>query len=360
MLDIDHDSNPAAELVDHYIEPIRDFLEDEATQDVAVNDPGFVWVRQRGTWIQHKVPRLDLFWLENLAHAAGSLRRQNVGTEDPILDTEIVEGQYRYNVVLFPNVGLGKIANTIRRHEAEVAPIEAMPDRYDTQGWNQLQLGRVEPVRQHLLELYQQEGSPAQIVTFLKACVRARQTILIIGPTGAGKTTLLNTLAREIPPHKRIVTLEDSKEIKLPLHPNSVQLLFARGAGGKDRINPEQLANTILRMHPDIAIMGELRGNEAWVFVNDIIPPHPGSLVTTHGNSADSGFMRVFGLCRGNRATAAMNDQTLMRMIANVIDVIAPLYEDEDTKRFKFRPIWYVGEAMMNRGKNATELFWET
>ena len=136
--------NPAAMLIDHYLFPIREWLNDPKTQDVAINGPFKVWVRQRGAWAWHDAPALDLFWWENLSVAAGSLRQQDVGAEDPILDTE-THDKLRYNSILFPHVDAGLIAITMRRHQDVVSPIEEMIQRYDTAGWNEFQLERVEP-----------------------------------------------------------------------------------------------------------------------------------------------------------------------------------------------------------------------
>ena len=104
------------------------------------------------------------------------------------------------------------------------------------------------------------------------------------GGTSTGKTTFLNALIREIPPHERLLLIEDTPELAVE-HDNLVGLVAVRGSLGEARVTPDDLLTASLRMRPDRIILGELRGSEALAFLRAINTGHPGSLSTIHANS---------------------------------------------------------------------------
>ena len=128
---------------------------------------------------------------------------------------------------------------------------------------------------------------------FLEEAVRARQNILVSGGTGSGKTTLLNILSQFIPEGERVVTVEDSAELKLS-HRNIVRL-EARPANveGKGRITIRDLVINCLRMRPDRIIVGECRGAEALDMLQAMNTGHDGSLTTAHANTPRDALSRL-------------------------------------------------------------------
>lgn len=101
--------------------------------------------------------------------------------------------------------------------------------------------------------------------------------ILITGGTGSGKTTTLNVLASFIPERERIVTIEDTAELNLPL--NHIIRLEARPPGleGTGEISLEILTKNSLRMRPDRIIVGEVRHKEAFTLFTALNTGHDGS-----------------------------------------------------------------------------------
>jgi len=120
-------------------------------------------------------------------------------------------------------------------------------------------------------------------LAFLWMCVHYGRNILIAGGTGTGKTTLLNILAGFIPPEKRIVTIEDTPELKLP-HPHWVshvaRVPIARG-DKPGEIDLFELLRESLRQRPDYVIVGEVRGTEASILFQQMATGHVG-LSTIH------------------------------------------------------------------------------
>jgi type IV secretion system protein VirB11 len=347
----------AADAVRYYLDRLglRQLLDLEGVEDVAVQEPGVAWVR-RGKWERFELPNLDLVSLENFAIVAGSMRQQEHGAHQPILDTELPDGE-RLHVNAFPTVPLGTVAEVIRKHEDAVAAPETIPSRYVTGGWNKY-IERAGKDLSRLTSVY----DSGDVVRFICECVGARQNIILAGHTGSSKTTLLKTVVSAIDHSRRIITVQDANEIKI-LQPNHVHLLFNRNdspqppwlhsSGSKATIGPETLLQSAMRMHPDIIILGEMRGSEAWTYVRDVVPSHPGTVCTIHADSPRTAFMRMIGLCKGTQAGASYDDRTLAQLVADTVDVIVPL--EEIDHQFHWHPVWWRGDAQRN-GKSLVDL----
>lgn len=128
---------------------------------------------------------------------------------------------------------------------------------------------------------------------FLKGLVTARYNIFISGGTGSGKTTFLNALSNYIPKNERIITIEDSAELKLMGVDNLVRL-EARNANmeGKNEVTIRDMIRASLRMRPDRIIVGEVRGGEALDMLQAMGTGHDGSLSTGHANGAEEMMLR--------------------------------------------------------------------
>ena len=155
---------------------------------------------------------------------------------------------------------------------------------------------------------------------FLKEAVRSRQNILVSGGTGSGKTTLLNILSQFIPEGERVVTVEDSAELKLS-HRNIVRL-EARPANieGKGRISIRDLVINCLRMRPDRIIVGECRGAEALDMLQAMNTGHDGSLTTAHANNPRDALSRLENMVM--MAGYELPSSAIREQMASAIDLI--------------------------------------
>jgi pilus assembly protein CpaF len=127
--------------------------------------------------------------------------------------------------------------------------------------------------------------------------VMAKKNIVISGGTGSGKTTLLNVLSAFIPPDERIVTIEDSAELRLE-QPHVVSLeTRPPNMEGKGQYTIRDLVKNALRMRPDRIVVGECRGGEALDMLQAMNTGHDGSLTTTHANSPAEALARLETLC---------------------------------------------------------------
>ena len=127
---------------------------------------------------------------------------------------------------------------------------------------------------------------PPGWATVLAALVRRRASFLVSGGTGAGKTTLLAALLGLVPPHERIVLVEDVGEL-WPRHPHVIRL-EARHANveGRGAVTLEDLVRQALRMRPDRIVVGECRGAEVRDLLAALNTGHSGGCGTVHANAA--------------------------------------------------------------------------
>lgn len=178
------------------------------------------------------------------------------------------------------------------------------------------------PKRYSLSTLMQAHSLDVRIAHFLNACIQGRQNILISGGTGTGKTTLLNALISLIPPHERVVTIEDTAEIPYIL-PNQVKLMTKAEALGGRGIRARELISNALRMRPDRIIVGECRGPEALDMIQAMNTGHQGSMTTIHANSPRDALFRLETLMMS--AGLELPLPAIRRQIANAIQLIVQI-----------------------------------
>ncbi len=128
---------------------------------------------------------------------------------------------------------------------------------------------------------------PPLFAAYLWLAIEHRQSILISGGTATGKTTLLNALSLFIPPEAKIVSIEDTPELRLP-HEHWVQKIAREDTGsGTASVTMFDLLKAALRERPDYIVVGEVRGKEAYVLFQGMATGHPG-MATIHAEDMDT------------------------------------------------------------------------
>ena len=280
------------------LEPL---LADETVTEIMINGPHEIYV-ERGGRIEQVAARFTS--TEQLYQTidrivAGVNRR--VDESSPMVDARLSGGE-RVNVIV-PPLALNGPVVTIRR----------FPTHYTME--QLIELGTFDELTRDLLECF----------------VRARLNIVISGGTGTGKTTMLNALSTALPYHERIVTVEDSAELKLK-QPHVIRL-EARppNTEGAGQVTIRDLMRNCLRMRPDRIIVGEVRGEETLDMLQAMNTGHEGSLATVHANSADDAVVRLETL-------ASMGDvrvpaDTLRDQINSAVDIVVQLSRGADGGR---------------------------
>ena len=137
----------------------------------------------------------------------------------------------------------------------------------------------------------------SEAAAFLWVCVEGLNVkpanFLISGGTGSGKTTLLNVMASFVPERERIITIEDTAELKLPIEHWIRMESRPPGLEGSGELRMDILTKNALRMRPDRIIVGEIRHEEAFTLFTAMNTGHDGCMGTVHANSAQETLIRV-------------------------------------------------------------------
>ncbi len=249
---------------------LEDLIADESITEVIVNGPDEVLFERNGKLEMTDRRFADPGDLRALIdRILGPLGRR-IDEASPIVNARLPQG-HRVNVVV-PPIAIDGPYVTIRKFSRHVITLEEMEESGSVEGL---------------------------VCTFLAWAVRVRKSIAVVGGTGSGKTTLLNALSYKIPADERIVTIEDSAELRFFMHPD-VARLEARppNAEGTGEVTIRQLVINALRMRPDRIVVGECRGEEALDMLTAMNTGHEGSLTTLHANSPSESISRLTTMVR--------------------------------------------------------------
>ncbi len=182
-----------------------------------------------------------------------------------------------------------------------------------------------------LAQLVELGALPAWYATLLTWAVRTRQDIAVAGGTGSGKTTLLNALSCEIDQRERIVTIEDSAELRFETHPNVVRL-ESRDASieGTGAVTIRDLVKNALRMRPDRIVVGEVRGEEAVDMLQAMNTGHDGSLTTLHAGATEEVVPRLVLM---SRFGMDLPTEIIEQQIASALDLVVMSHRFADGAR---------------------------
>jgi len=176
----------------------------------------------------------------------------------------------------------------------------------------------------------------AEAAAYLHMAVVAGLNILVIGRTGVGKTTFLSALGRLIPEDRRVVVIEDTRELKLRDgdNPQNCVYFYTRQKlleGGID-VDMRKLILTALRQRPDHLVLGEARGPEIYDLLNAMQTGHGGNLTSIHANSLADLGQRVNAMLY--QAGVDMQAERSARLIGTSFHIGITLLQDFDGRRY--------------------------
>ena len=291
------------ELFDSFrrLDILQELVEDAEITEIMVNGPEEIFVESKGRirrWekrFESKEQLLDL-----IQQIVSSVNRI-VNTSSPIADARLADGS-RVHVVLEP-VALDGPILTIRKFP--------------------------EPVTMEKLLSYGSISEEAAV--FLQKLVEARYNIFVSGGTGAGKTTFLNALSEFIPSGERVITIEDSAELRLRHIENLVRLETREAnAEGQGAIGIGMLIRAALRMRPDRILIGEVRGKEALDLLQAMNTGHDGSFSTGHANSPRDMLARLETMVL---MAAELPLPAIRSQIASAVDIMVHVARLRDKSR---------------------------
>ena len=313
--------------LDQALERLKPFLSDERDSEISVNRPGELFVERLGVAGMERVvdQQFSAEWIRTLSERVAGSTNQVVNDERPILSASLPTGE-RFQCVLPPAAPDGG-AISIRKQVIHDIGLDIYNSRGafdDTKVGRQLTLSAAEE------QLAAMMKGDVDVLQFLRTAVRSRVSIAVSGGTSTGKSTFLNALLKEVPEEERIVTIEDTRELR-PITPNTVALIASKGDQGRAKVTPQELLEASLRMRPDRVMLGELRGEEAFSFLQAINTGHPGSLTTVHANSARDAYDRLALMVLQSGVT--LRKQEIIDYLKEVIPVVVQLERLADGRR---------------------------
>ncbi|HEY7623124.1 MAG TPA: CpaF family protein [Solirubrobacteraceae bacterium] len=302
------------------LEPL---LRDPAVDEVMVNGAGPVWVERAGRLERTDVRLASTAALRDVIERILAPLGRRVDEAEPLCDARLPDGS-RVNVVIPPLAPDGPIL-TVRRFRARGLTADDL-----------VAAGTWEPPLRELLA----------------RAVRARLSVLVSGGTGSGKTTTLNALSSFVPADERIVTVEDTLELRLQ-QPHVVRL-EARPANveGRGEVTIRRLVRNALRMRPDRIVVGEVRGGEALDMLAAMTTGHDGSLSTIHAGSPEEALRRLETLAL--MAGVGLPHAAIREQVADALDLVVHQARLADGTR---RVVAVAEVARVAAGAATRELF---
>ncbi|MBQ4283963.1 MAG: CpaF family protein [Lachnospira sp.] len=281
---------------------LQELLDDDNVTEIMINGYKNIFIERQGRISRWNKEFENSQKLQDIAHRIAALSNRLVNESVPIVDTRLSDGS-RVNIVLSPIAIDGPVI-TIRKFYEIPLTME---------------------------KLIEMNSISKEAAAFLKDAVNARYNIFISGGTGSGKTTFLNILSDYIPKDERVITIEDSAELKLHDISNLVRL-EARNANveGKNAVTIRDLLKSSLRMRPDRIIVGEVRGEETMDMIQAMNTGHDGSLSTGHANSPTDMLSRLETMVLMGMD---MPLKAIRQQIASAIDIVVHLGRLRDKSR---------------------------
>ncbi len=284
--------------------PIAPLLADEGITDIFINGPKEIYINRDNILEKTDIIFADARSLRKLAQAIASSVGRNLDPRRPLIDARLKDGS-RVNIIA-PPMAVDGLSISIRK----------FPKQEIT-----------------LADLIEKGEMSQQMAEFLKLCAQHRVSLLISGGTGTGKTTLLNAISHFIPDSERIITIEDTAELRLQ-QPHVVRLEIKEPQTideRKEEVNASDLVRNALRMRPDRIIVGEVRGEEAYDMIQALSTGHDGSMSTVHANAPRDALTRIENLMgpRMQNTSAA----SIRQQIVSALHLIVQLVYDVDGKR---------------------------
>ena len=272
--------------------PLRELMSDDTINDILVNGPNDIWVERAGILEKTDKTFINNEQLTDIAKRLVARVGRRIDDSSPLVDSRLPDGS-RLNVVIAP-IALDGTSISIRKFSKNKKSLQ-------------------------------------ELVNFLIIAARSRVNIIVSGGTGSGKTTLLNALSNYISHTERVITLEDTAELRLE-QPHVVRLeTRLAGVEHTGEVSMQDLVINALRMRPERIIVGECRGGEAFQMLQAMNTGHDGSMSTLHANSPRDAISRLESMVM--MSSAALPLEAIRRNISSAVNIIVQASRLNDGSR---------------------------
>lgn len=330
-------------LIDHLLGlgPLEDILRMEGVEDIAINGPSDIWYKAKGNWqrVDHtfRSSQEALIVLNRTIVHSG----RQAGPLTPIVDSTMRQG-HRINIITSPLTDPWPVAS-IRIHRDHSLFMEDLVAR-----GGEDKTAIVTPQLPDYFRLDRGTGMFSALgATFMHMAVYAGFNILLVGPTGVGKTTVLGALGRMIPNDRRIVVIEDTRELRmrgLKNGDNCVYLLTRPATlEGLPAITQRDLVISALRQRPDALTVGEARGAEVFDMLKALWTGHRNGLTSVHADTIGDVSSRIRMMLQEASFQTEVTEQTVAMWIARAFQIGVTLRRTESGRRYVEEIVEFTG-----------------
>lgn len=306
--------------------PLAEYYEHEEHEEIAINRPGEIWCRRHvpdrhgRTWIPVQDERFTLSWLTRACRAVANTYDQKFSPHDPTKPSTVFATlppkEHRFaavvgmNVVYDQTIPEGGIALCVRKGAGGTRAREIQ-----FSDWGLVDGKGVENVSHEPISRIMSDPT-VDAAKCLRDAVQLGCNILISGATSTGKTTLFNKILEEVDPRTRILTVEDTREIKLRKHPNHVHLILSRT--DKNAIfKYDDAIDVIMRFTPDIVLVGEISTTNASALWKLTGTGHGAMMTTIHASSVSECCEILYERISGSMTNPPDREKTIRKIREN-------------------------------------------
>jgi len=285
-------------------------ITDEKSSEVILNGPNLVGFKQNGQRFFDE--RIDFGDTDTYHQIINHFLLPLTNTKDRIGKVEyLIEGQLRVPDEKNPN----RPPLIARIHIVAPPAVEVAKITIAKKSRNQFTVDT----------LVESGSMSKEMGEFMKAIARGRATIIFSGLSGSGKTTLLEAISRDFDVNDRIVLVEDTAELSLPVS-DVVELTSTQAKPGEalgNVVTLDWLVRQANRMRPDRIIVGEVRGAEMAEFLTAANSGADGSMTTVHASSPQQTINKVVSLAMKNESSKS--EMSILRDVASSVQIIVQM-----------------------------------
>ncbi len=292
------------ELVDELVGfgPLQALLDDDTVTEILANGAHNIFIERDGVLHRSDLRFIDDKHLQRVIQRILAPLGRRLDESSPMVDARTPDGS-RVNAVI-PPIAIDGPCLSVRKFRSDLL---------------------------RSADLLASRSLDPPILDFLRHAVAERCNIVVSGGTGAGKTTMLNLLSQLINRRERLVTIEDTAELRLN-HDHVVRLeTRPPNAEGLGEIPAKNLVRNALRMRPDRIVLGEIRGVEVLDLLTAMNTGHDGSMTTVHANNAMDALLRLETLVGLTGFQIA--EKTLRQILCSAIDLVIQVTRLPDGRR---------------------------
>ena len=294
-------------ILERILAPLAEYYEHDEHEEIAINQPGEIWCRRHhpdsdgNIWVRYNDDRFTLKFLRTICQAIANTYDQPFNPEESTLPSTVFATlppyEHRFGAIVGKNVVFeqtlpeGGIAMCIRKGSGA-----SRARKVDFADWGLTEGRGVQTGYDHIQQIT--DGNKDAIQA-LRDAVQQGCNILISGGTSTGKTTLFNRIIQEVDSRTRIITVEDTREIKLAQNPNHLHLILSRS--DKNSIfTYDSAIDVIMRFTPDIVLVGEISTSNAGALWKLTGTGHGAMMTTIHASSVSDCYDVLYERISGN------------------------------------------------------------